>query len=95
MGCPVCDCAHPSLHQLHPLPCRRLAVLNASAISPAERWDAEVNYLRLVTDELAAAAAAAEAAGGDVAAARAAVLAANPRFGQLTQVGWAALLLDG
>lgn len=67
--------------------CSRLAVLNASAVSSAERWDAEVNYLRLVTDELAA--AAEHAAGGsaaDAQAARAAVLAANPRFGALTQV---------
>ncbi|KAI7835571.1 hypothetical protein COHA_010532 [Chlorella ohadii] len=66
---------------------RGLTVLNASAVSPAERWDAELNYLRLVTDELASAAAAAAAAGAgrDAAAAREAVLAANPRFGELTQ----------
>ena len=79
--------------------CSRLTTLNASAVSAAERWDAEVNYLRLVTDELAgagadgAAAAAADGAaagpGGSAAAARAAVLAAHPRFAALTQVRWA------
>ena len=44
-------------------------------MSAAERWDAEVNYLRLVGDELAT-------AGGDAAA----VLAAHPRYAALAQV---------
>jgi hypothetical protein len=52
-------------------------------VGPAERWEAELNYLRSVTDELAAA-----AAGEGGTAARAAVLAAHPRFAALTQVGW-------
>lgn len=97
-----------ALRALSHLPtCSRLTLLNASAVGSAERWDAELNYLRLVTDELAAAEQAAAgatggsdsggsaSAGGDAggstggdaaAAARAAVLAANPRFGALTQV---------
>lgn len=52
-----------------------IQVLNGSEVKAAERWDAELNYLRAVTDELAA-------AGGD-AAARSRVLAAHPRFGEL------------
>ena len=79
---------HVCLPLLHaaPLPlhlpaCSRLATLNASAVGAAERWDAEVNYLRLVGDELAT------AGGGDEsAAAAAAVLAAHPRYAALTQV---------
>lgn len=82
MGSARLDTRLPSLFVLFR---RGLTTLNASAVSPAERWDAEINYLRLVTDELAAAAAAAGAAGGDAVAAREAVLATNPRFGELTQ----------
>lgn len=78
--------ANVKLHWRVSLFRRGLTTLNASSISPAERWDAEVNYLRLVTDELAAAGEAAQAAGGDAAATREAVLAAHPRFGELTQV---------
>ena len=37
----------------------RLQTLNGSAVKPTERWDAELNYLRAVTNQLAAAAAAA------------------------------------
>eukprot|EP00887_Chlorella_sp_A99_P001094 scaffold14.g1094.t1 len=62
-----------------------LASLNGSAVSAAERWDAELAYLRTATDEAAAAEAAAAAAGGPggAAAARAAALAAHPRFAAL------------
>ena len=63
-------------------------------VSAAERWDAELAYLRQVTDELAATAGTAgdggaATAGGE--AARAAVLAANPRFAALTRVRWGAV----
>lgn len=67
--------------------CSRLSTLNASAVSAAERWDAEVNYLRQVSDELAGAADVAGGSIGGVEAARAAVLAAHPRFPALVQVG--------
>ncbi|EFN56852.1 hypothetical protein CHLNCDRAFT_144451 [Chlorella variabilis] len=63
----------------------RLSTLNASAVSAAERWDAEVNYLRQVSDELAGAADVAGGSIGGVEAARAAVLAAHPRFPALVQ----------
>lgn len=56
----------------------KLKTLNGGVVSPGERWDAELAYLRTVTDELAAAQAP-----GKGTAAREAVLAAHPKYNAL------------
>jgi hypothetical protein len=64
----------------------RLAARNGSAVGRAERWDAELNYLRQVTDQLAATSEAERGGGGggEKDGRRAAVLQAHPRFAALT-----------
>ncbi|GAB4818591.1 hypothetical protein N2152v2_005637 [Parachlorella kessleri] len=63
----------------------KLAALNASTVTKMERWDAELNYLRHVTDELAA--AKDEASRQHIKASHPRLPALTARYGQLAPSG--------
>ena len=62
----------------------KLKILNGGVVSPGERWDAELAYLRRVTDELTAVEASSSSSSGEsVATAKEAVLRVHLKYNML------------
>ena len=62
----------------------KLTMLNGGDVSAAERWDAELAYLRRLTDELAAAKAKDDSSDGDQSSSGILLLKAHPKFAALS-----------